>query len=85
MGVRVVLGLVIAVTLPGGYAGASMGGPGPQAGHEQLCNQAHGSTAPQEIDRAMHERFPRSAMNQLCDPHSGHDDDGDGRPDDEAG
>lgn len=81
---RVVLGLAITAIVSPGVAGASIGAPGPRAGHEQPCNQAHGSTAPQDVDRAMHERVPRDSMNQVCDPHRGHDDDGDGRPDDEA-
>ena len=84
MRLRVVLGLTVAAILSPGVAGASIGAPGPRAGHEQLCTRAHGSTAPQDVDRAMHERVPRESMNQVCDPHRGHDDDGDGRPDDEG-
>lgn len=83
MRLRVVVGLMIAGIVSPGVAGASIGTPGPRAGHEQLCNQAHNSTAPQDVDRAVHERVPRPALNQVCDPHAGHDDDGDGRPDDD--
>lgn len=48
--------------------------PAPAAGHEQLCHQTHRSTAPPQGDEAFHALVPRAAMDQLCDPHGGHQD-----------
>jgi hypothetical protein len=78
MRVRTVL---VALTLAAGpipaAAGASTASPAPGSDHEAVCNRVHNSTAPADVDRALHERIPRPALNQVCDPHSGHRDDPD--------
>lgn len=73
----VLVGLALLAGPFSGVADASPAPPAPEAGHEQACNRAHNSTAPPEADEAFHERVPRAALNQLCDPHRGHEDDSD--------
>ena len=71
--------VLAAMTLAAGsspiVAGASTPPPAPRSQHEEVCNRAHNSTASADVDRAIHERIPRSAFNQICAPHSGHRDD----------
>ena len=69
----VLVALALAGSVPS-VAGALTAPPAPRNQHEQVCNRVHDSTAPADVDRAMHERIPRPALNQICDPHSGHRD-----------
>lgn len=70
----VLAGLAFAAGSIPGVAAASTVPAAPLSGHEQLCHQVHNSTAPSEVDQTMHERIPRPALNQICDPHGGHRD-----------
>jgi hypothetical protein len=72
-------GLAFAAMSMLGLAGTALASGAPFAGHEPRCHQLHQSTAPPEVDRAFHERVPRPVMDQVCDPHSGHDDQGETR------
>lgn len=67
------------LAIPG--AAATPGATAPLAGHEPTCHRMHGSTAPPAVDQAMHERVPRPALDQLCEPHGGHEDEDEGRED----
>lgn len=68
-----IAGLTLAAAVAG-LPGTALAAPAPLARHEAACQQAHRSTAPPDADRALHERVPPTAMDQLCDPHRGHED-----------
>ena len=73
----VLAALALAAGSSPAIAWASTAPPAPRSQHEELCNRAHNSTASADVDRAIHERVPRAALNQICDPHRGHRDDPD--------